>query len=56
MVAHAMVFLLSTLGNPIVNNIGLICFCVSFVLCMIYILYLSIKKVIKACKKCKENQ
>ncbi|MCI8362357.1 MAG: hypothetical protein HFJ41_04395 [Clostridia bacterium] len=55
-VTISMVFFLSTLGNPMINNVGLICFCVSFALFMIYILYLSIKEVIKAYKKCKENQ
>ena len=55
-VTISMVFFLSTLGNPMINNVGLICFFVSFALFMIYILYLSIKEVIKAYKKCKENQ
>lgn len=47
----SMIFFLSTLGNPIINNIGLICFCIGFILLMIYILYVYVKEFIKLFKK-----
>ncbi len=47
----SMIFFLSTLGNPMINNIGLICFCIGFVLLIIYILYVYIKELIKLFKK-----
>lgn len=52
----SMVFFLSTLGNPILNNIGLICFLISIVIVPIYTLYLTIKELIKKYKKHKEKQ
>ena len=52
----SMVFFLSTLGNPMINNIGLICFFISIVLVPIYTLYLTIKVLIKKYKKHKEKQ
>lgn len=51
----SMVLLLSTLENAICN-IFLICFGVSFALSLIWLLYLSIKELIKQLKKYKENQ
>ena len=51
----SIVLLLSTLENAICN-IFLICFGVSFALSLIWLLYLSIKELIKQLKKYKENQ
>lgn len=51
----SMVLLLSTLENAIFN-IFLICFGVSFALSLIWLLYLSIKELIKELKKYKEKE
>lgn len=47
----SMVFFLSTIGNPIINNIGLNCFFISFILLVVYCLYETIKELIKLFKK-----
>lgn len=52
----SMIFFLSTLGNPIINDISIICFFISLILFAIYALYLSIKELIKNYKKYKEKQ
>lgn len=51
----SMVLLLSTLENAICN-IFLICFGVSFALSLIWLLYLSIKELIKELKKYREKE
>ncbi len=52
----SMVLFLSTIGNPIINHIGFMCFSIGSILPVIYGSYLSIKELIKKYKKHKEKQ